>query len=344
MWYGFCILTFKHCNQDPKIQFSVFIINALNSLDMKAIIHNNRRNSEPGNRQRIFVAFTFLFVLGIISGFNVNAQRHGGGHGGHGGGNGGFSSGRSSGHGGFSSSHSSSGGFSGGQSFSRRGGGSFSGGHSAGQGGGGGFSNSHGSNRGGGFSEGHSGGHVSQGFSHGGGFSENHGFHEPGIVRGPRHNEYFGGYARPHPRYFFGDRYYHYGGGRFFHPYRERYWFGIYPLGFRLHILPRGFMSFYIGGFPYYYYGGSYFVYRNDQYEVIAPPEGALVESLPRNYQTVEIEGETYYIANGIQYRPVLRDGQIWYQVIKSPNNQQTIDPAQSQNPVEDPTPAPNSY
>ena len=92
------------------------------------------------------------------------------------------------------------------------------------------------------------------------------------------------------------------------------------PFGLRIGILPRGFLSFTIGGLPYYYYCGTYYIHRGDEYEVVAPPLGAVVESIPSGYDKITVRGETFYIVDGAQYRPILRNGEIWYEVIKSPN------------------------
>jgi hypothetical protein len=89
------------------------------------------------------------------------------------------------------------------------------------------------------------------------------------------------------------------------------------PIGLRVNVLPRGFLRFWVGPNPYFYYFGTYYVYRDSYYEVVKPPLGALVESIPDGYEKLEIEGQTFYIVDGVQYKPVLKDGVVWYQVVK---------------------------
>ncbi|HEY4789394.1 MAG TPA: DUF6515 family protein, partial [Bacteroidales bacterium] len=120
-------------------------------------------------------------------------------------------------------------------------------------------------------------------------------------------------------RYAYGRRDFYVDHGIYYRPFHEGFRVIAPPFGFRIGFLPRGYLSFYIGGFPYFYYCGTYYVQRDGQYEVVAPPVGAVVESLPPGYDKVVIDGQTYYTADGAQYKPILKDGEIWYQVIKSP-------------------------
>jgi len=126
----------------------------------------------------------------------------------------------------------------------------------------------------------------------------------------------------PHDSYRinYGGNYYHFRNGFYYRPYNNGFVLAPPPFGLRIGLLPRGYLSFNIGGFPYFYYGGTYYIQRGGEYEVVAPPVGAIVESIPRGYEKVVIRGETFYIVDGVQYRPILRDGEIWYEVIKSPN------------------------
>ncbi len=117
-----------------------------------------------------------------------------------------------------------------------------------------------------------------------------------------------------------GGNYYHYRNGLFYRPYNSGFVIVAPPIGLRVGFLPRGYLSFNIGGFPYYYYGGTYYIQREREYEVVAPPLGAIVESIPRGYEKIQVNGQTFYSFDGIQYKPILRDGEIWYEVIKSPN------------------------
>lgn len=147
-----------------------------------------------------------------------------------------------------------------------------------------------------------------------------HGNPEWRYQRMPARGAFIGRIPHASHRIYYGGNYYHFNHGTFYRPYNNGFVITAPPFGLRIGILPRGCLSFNLGGFPYYYYGGTFYIPRGSEYEVVAPPLGAVVESLPRGYEKVEVRGQTYYILDGIQYRPILRDGQIWYEVIKSPN------------------------
>ena len=57
---------------------------------------------------------------------------------------------------------------------------------------------------------------------------------------------------------------------------------------------------------------------------VVQAPVGAVVESIPEGYEKLIINGETYYIVDGVQYKAVVYDGEIWYEVIKFSTNSQS--------------------
>ena len=90
------------------------------------------------------------------------------------------------------------------------------------------------------------------------------------------------------------------------------------PIGYKVKVLPKGSLHFTVDGNEYYYYFGSYYVPRDGKYEVVQPPVGAEVDSIPDGYDKVMIDGQTYYTLNGVQYKAVLRDNVVWYQVIKN--------------------------
>ena len=136
----------------------------------------------------------------------------------------------------------------------------------------------------------------------------------------PARGAFFKGYPRGATSIYFGKRSYYYHGGIFYHPFRGGYIIAPPPFGLRVAFLPRGFFAFYVGGLPYYYYCGTYYIPRNGQYEVAPPPVGAVIESLPQGFQKVELDGQTYYTCDDTQYKPVMKDGEVWYEVIKSPN------------------------
>ena len=90
-----------------------------------------------------------------------------------------------------------------------------------------------------------------------------------------------------------------------------------YP-GMRVRVIPEA-RRIVIGNVHYWYYYGTFYriVDSTREYEVVVPPVGAIVESIPDGYEKLEIDGNTYYIVNGVQYRAIIYNGEIWYEVIK---------------------------
>lgn len=88
------------------------------------------------------------------------------------------------------------------------------------------------------------------------------------------------------------------------------------PKGVRVSVLPEP-RVLWVANRQYHYYYGTFYVMRGNEYEVVAPPVGAIVESIPEGYEKLEIDGNTYYIVDGVQYKAVVYDGEIWYEVIK---------------------------
>jgi len=145
---------------------------------------------------------------------------------------------------------------------------------------------------------------------------------------------YGGGYYHRAPV-----RYYH-GGGYYYRPYRYPYRYYGPPIGFRVGILPYGFLTFNTGWGPYYYYDGFFYrPYANtqtqtEQYEVVDPPMGVVVPDLPSGAKKVVIDGNTYYQKNGTFYQEVLQDNKTKYVVVGKDGelNTSTGDDNQDQN------------
>jgi len=93
------------------------------------------------------------------------------------------------------------------------------------------------------------------------------------------------------------------------------------PVGTRVKELPKNSLEFTLDGAPYYYYFGTFYIPVNGQYEIVEPPLGAEVDSIPDGYDKVMIDGQTYYTLDDVQYKAVLRNNVIWYQVIKNSDN-----------------------
>lgn len=115
----------------------------------------------------------------------------------------------------------------------------------------------------------------------------------------------------------------HFGGGYYYHPpvryYRPyvRAYYPYYPIGFRLGVLPYGFITLGTAWGPYYYYDGTFYRSSGDKdYEVAEPPVGADVPSLPSGAKEVTIDGNTYYEYNGTLYQEVIKQNQRRYAVV----------------------------
>ncbi len=107
-----------------------------------------------------------------------------------------------------------------------------------------------------------------------------------------------------------------------YRPYVRAYYpYYHYPLGFRLGVLPYGFITFGTAWGPYYYYDGTFYrPYDNggskQEYQVAEPPVGADVPSLPSGAQQVTIDGNTYYEYNGTIYQEVIKQNQRRYAIV----------------------------
>ena len=109
---------------------------------------------------------------------------------------------------------------------------------------------------------------------------------------------------------------YYYKKGVYYKHVGDKYIVSRPPIGARVSLLPEP-RVLWVANRQYHYYYGTFYIMKNNEYEVVAPPVGAIVESIPEGYEKLEIEGNTYYIVDGVQYKAVVYDGEIWYEVIK---------------------------
>lgn len=88
--------------------------------------------------------------------------------------------------------------------------------------------------------------------------------------------------------------------------------------GFRVASIPE-YRTVWVHGVSYYYYYGTFYSFSapTREYVVVVPPVGAIVESIPEGYEKIDIDGNTYYSVGGVQYKAVIFNGEIWYEVIK---------------------------
>jgi hypothetical protein len=137
----------------------------------------------------------------------------------------------------------------------------------------------------------------------------------------PRWGDYYWSLPSASFAFLFGGLNYYLCDGIYYQYYNKRYIVVPAPIGHRVKVLPRGYMAFTFGGLPYFYYYGTFYAPIKGQYEVVQPPVGAIVESIPNGYEKVEVDGQTYYILDGVQYKAILKNNEVWYQVVKNKNN-----------------------
>ena len=111
---------------------------------------------------------------------------------------------------------------------------------------------------------------------------------------------------------------YYYGNGIYYRVDNGKYVETAAPIGYRTKVLPKNCLQFTLDNITYYYDFGTFYTERNGQYEVVRAPLGAVIDILPDGADKVIIEGQTYYTLNGVQYKAVTRNNEIWYEVIKS--------------------------
>ena len=111
---------------------------------------------------------------------------------------------------------------------------------------------------------------------------------------------------------------YYYRDGIFYRFHNNKYTIHRPHAGFRVASIPE-YRVVSVNGVSYYYYYGTFYSYMapSREYVVVAPPVGAIVESIPEGYEKIDINGNTYYTVGGVQYKAVIFNGEIWYEVIK---------------------------
>ncbi|MCQ2189939.1 MAG: DUF6515 family protein [Paludibacteraceae bacterium] len=111
---------------------------------------------------------------------------------------------------------------------------------------------------------------------------------------------------------------YYYRDGIFYRYHNNKYVIHHPHVGFRVASIP-SYRTVWVNGVSYYYYYGTFYTYMapSREYVVVAPPVGAIVESIPEGYEKIDINGNTYYTVGGVQYKAVIFNGEIWYEVIK---------------------------
>jgi len=86
--------------------------------------------------------------------------------------------------------------------------------------------------------------------------------------------------------------------------YDNRFHHGHYypELGYRLEMLPPGYLRLAFGGRNFFFLGGVWYVPTPTGYIVARPPIGIITPSLPLDYSTIYVGGRPYYYANETYY------------------------------------------
>lgn len=105
--------------------------------------------------------------------------------------------------------------------------------------------------------------------------------------------------------------------GIYYRPYNSGYVRYMPYVGFRINVLPVGYVTINIGNRnPYYFYEGVYYRPNRSYYEVIEAPIGAIVYALPAGYERVNYDGEYLYEFGGVLYQKIYYRGSRAYQVV----------------------------
>lgn len=111
---------------------------------------------------------------------------------------------------------------------------------------------------------------------------------------------------------------FHYHGGKYFRHYAGNYINVQAPLGIRIKVLPRGYVTFFIGRKAYYYSDGVYYKQGNSgrNYEVIEAPIGAIVQRLPLFAERIRINNQSYFECNLAIYSKIRSSYGTAYKVV----------------------------
>lgn len=131
--------------------------------------------------------------------------------------------------------------------------------------------------------------------------------------------------------------------GGYYHYYRPYRYYGP-AIGFRVGVLPFGYLTLGPAWNPYYYYDGFFYQpyatgpSQSEQYQVVDPPMGVVIPTLPSGVNTTVINGNTYYEKNGTYYQEVIQNNETKY-VVVGKNGQLDVPQGQQDNSQQAPDP-----
>jgi len=93
---------------------------------------------------------------------------------------------------------------------------------------------------------------------------------------------------------------FHYNEGKYYRHYGGNYINVSPPIGIRISVLPKGYMTFVIDNRAYHYIDGIYYTQRNSGrvYEVVEAPIGAIVHHLPISAEQIQIDNKSFFECN----------------------------------------------
>jgi len=137
------------------------------------------------------------------------------------------------------------------------------------------------------------------------------------VVRSLHHN---------HLRFVFAGLTYFYYSGVYYTAYGNEYIVVVPPGGFRVAVLPVGYVSIMVGPVPYFYHSGVYYVESYDsnnteKYEITEPPIGAIISDISQDAEQIIMDGNVLYEYNDVFYKRIDNEnGKTTYKVIYSKN------------------------
>jgi Family of unknown function (DUF6515) len=112
---------------------------------------------------------------------------------------------------------------------------------------------------------------------------------------------------------------YYYDQGVYYEPTNGGYSVVPPPVGAVVAYLPQGYETTMVGNDTYYYYGGAFYITNGQGYQVVPSPPGAVIIQLPVGAVEQQINGDTYLVYNNTYFQPISQDGQDAYEVV-TPN------------------------
>lgn len=137
------------------------------------------------------------------------------------------------------------------------------------------------------------------------------------VVRSLHHN---------HLRFVFGGLTYFYSSGVYYTSFGNEYMVVVPPGGFRVAVLPVGYVRIMVGPVPYFYHSGIYYVASNDSnsienFEITEPPVGAVISDISQDAEQIIMDGNILYEYNDVFYKPINNEnGKTTYKVVYSKN------------------------